>query len=132
MEILETINIERQIVAIYHLYCEAVDTKEFERLEGVFSVDCKREYKHLDGTSEERDTDSSGESGHGYQILVKRLHRDLGAQTNIVTQHNVLNFRCKIHAPTSATARCNYYAVHKRLSDKDVFSAGVSIMTILP
>jgi hypothetical protein len=36
MDLLETIKMERDIEAVYNLYCDSIDAKAFERLDEVY------------------------------------------------------------------------------------------------
>jgi hypothetical protein len=104
MDVLATLNDERDIRRLYVRYCDVIDSKEFDRLDEVFTQDCLGDYRDSHGTVQE-----------GLAPLIAHLHANLGsASTCGPTHHNVLNFRIDPDGDT-ATGVVHFYAVHRGL-----------------
>jgi ketosteroid isomerase-like protein len=102
MDILSTLNDERDIQRVYLRYCDVIDAKQFDRLDEVFTQDCVGDYR-----------DSHGTVQQGLAPLLVHLHVNLGSGSTCgPTHHNVLNFRIDCHGDT-ATAAVHFYAVHQ-------------------
>jgi ketosteroid isomerase-like protein len=101
MDILATLNDERDIQRVYLRYCDVIDAKQFDRLDEVFTRDCVGDYR-----------DSHGKVQEGLAPLIALLHVNLGTGSTCgPTHHNVLNFRIDSDGDT-ATAFVHFYAVH--------------------
>jgi 3-phenylpropionate/cinnamic acid dioxygenase small subunit len=95
------------IEQVYNRYCELIDSKDFDRLDEVFTADTVGEYKGYDNV-----TRSLGE-------LLAAMHLNLGAGSNCgATHHNVGNFRIAVDGDR-AEAKVHYYAVHRGLGPFD-------------
>jgi ketosteroid isomerase-like protein len=102
VDILATLKDERAIQRVYLRYCDVIDSKDFDRLDEVFTADCVGDYRDSHGTVQE-----------GLAPLLVHLHTNLGlGSTCGATHHNVLNFRIDSTGDT-ATAVVHFYAVHR-------------------
>ncbi|MGF7151111.1 3-phenylpropionate/cinnamic acid dioxygenase small subunit [Sphingomonas zeicaulis] len=92
------------IAQVYIRYCEIVDSKDFDRMDEVFTEDAVGDYTQALGP---------GVISPDRASLIASMHANLGPQSSCgATHHNVLNFR--IHPDgDNATAKVNYYAVHR-------------------
>lgn len=92
------------IAQVYFRYCEIVDSKDFDRMDEVFTEEAVGDYTQALGP---------GVISPNRASLIASMHANLGPQSNCgATHHNVLNFRILPNGDT-ATARVNYYAVHR-------------------
>lgn len=92
------------IAQIYIRYCEIVDSKDFDRMDEVFTEDAVGDYTQALGP---------GVTSPDRASLIASMHANLGPQSSCgATHHNVLNFRIT-PAGDTATAKVNYYAVHR-------------------
>lgn len=98
------------IAQVYVRYCEIVDSKDFDRMDEVFTEDAVGDYTQALGP---------GVISPNRASLIASMHANLGPQSNCgATHHNVLNFR--IHsAGDTATAKVHYYAVHRGRAAQD-------------
>lgn len=98
------------IAQVYVRYCEIVDSKDFDRMDEVFTEDVVGDYTQALGP---------GVISPNRASLIASMHANLGPQSNCgATHHNVLNFR--IHpAGDTATAKVHYYAVHRGRAAQD-------------
>lgn len=91
------------IEQVYIRYCELIDSKNFDRLDEVFTTDTVGEYRGYGNVTRSLDQ------------LLAAMHHNLGAGSYCgATHHNVSNFRISVDGD-SAMARVNYYAVHRGL-----------------
>ncbi|AHE53279.1 nuclear transport factor 2 family protein [Sphingomonas sanxanigenens] len=97
--------IEKDAIAqVYVRYCEIVDSKDFDRMDEVFTEDAVGDYTQALGP---------GVISPNRASLIASMHANLGPQSSCgATHHNVLNFRIRTDGD-SATARVHYYAVHR-------------------
>jgi len=96
------------IQQVYVRYCEIVDSKQFEHMVEVFTPDTVGDYTQAYGP---------GVVMNGVQVTISLMQRNLGELSNCgPTHHNVGNFRIRVHGNT-ATARVNFYAVHRGIRD---------------
>lgn len=92
------------IEQVYIRYCTLVDAKAFDDLDEVFTADATGDYSQA--------------LGHGVispdrASLIASMHHNLGKGSDCgATHHNVGNFRISV-ANDTATAKVNYYAVHR-------------------
>lgn len=92
------------IAQVYIRYCEIVDSKRFDEMDEVFTADCVGDYSQALGP---------GVISPNRASLVASMHANLGeGSTCGATHHNVMNFRIAV-AGDCATAKVNYYAVHR-------------------
>ena len=107
MDILSYLQDRDEIERAYYLYCEAIDTKEFDRLVGVFSEDTVGDYRAVPGKKliENRDD------------LLATIRNNLGPGSFCGrTHHNVTNLRLQVDGD-SAESWAHYYAVHEGALD---------------
>jgi 3-phenylpropionate/cinnamic acid dioxygenase small subunit len=94
---------ERAIEAVYVRYCELVDSKDFDRLDEVFTAETRGDYSQALGP---------GVVIEGLPALVAAMHANLGAGSSCgATHHNVANFRIAVNGDR-ATAKVHYIAAH--------------------
>lgn len=92
------------IEQVYIRYCEIVDSKRFDEMDEVFTVDCVGDYTQALGP---------GVISPDRASLIASMHANLGEGSHCgATHHNVMNFRIAV-AGDRATAKVNYYAVHR-------------------
>lgn len=92
------------IAQVYIRYCEIVDSKRFDEMDEVFTADCVGDYSQALGP---------GVVSPDRASLVASMHANLGEGSACgATHHNVMNFRIAV-AGDRATAKVNYYAVHR-------------------
>lgn len=92
------------IQRVYVRYCEIVDAKDFDRMDEVFTADCTGDYTQALGP---------GVISPDRASLIASMHANLGPESSCgATHHNVLNFRIELDGDR-ATAKVNYYAVHR-------------------
>lgn len=92
------------IEQVYIRYCELVDSKQFDRMDEVFTADCVGDYTQSLGP---------GVISPDRASLIASMHANLGADSHCgATQHNVQNFRIATDGDT-AHAKVHYYAVHR-------------------
>ncbi len=104
MDALTRIVEERAIEQIYIRYCELIDSKDFDRLDEVFTDDTRGDYSQALG---------DGVVTEGLAMLIGAMHANLGARSSCgATHHNVTNFRITVEGATSARARVHYIAAH--------------------
>jgi hypothetical protein len=93
------------IEQVYILYCDAIDTKTFDRLVGVFTPDTIGDYSTLYGGAETL--------RKGRDEIIRRMHWGLGVGSNCgATHHTVGNFIVEVTGDT-ARAQVNYTAMHR-------------------
>ena len=100
---LSTLIDERAIQRVYMLYCDLVDTKDFDRLGEVFTDDTHHDYTQALG---------EGVITDGVEMIIGAMHANLGAHSLCAaTHHNVTNFRIDVAGDT-AQAKVHYIAAH--------------------
>lgn len=98
------------IQQVYVRYCEIVDAKRFDEMTEVFTADCIGDYTQALGP---------GVISPDRASLIASMHANLGEGSNCsATHHNVMNFRIRIDGDR-ATAKVNYYAVHRGCGDHE-------------
>lgn len=94
---------ERAIEQVYLRYCELVDSKDFTRLDEVFTADTRGDYSQAPG---------AGVTTDGLAALIGAMQHNLGAGSHCgATHHNVTNFRIAVDGDR-ATASVHYIAAH--------------------
>jgi ketosteroid isomerase-like protein len=107
---LQDLNDERDIRAVYCLYCDIIDDKDFDRLTEVFTEDAYQDYRQTLGPDGIR---------RGTAELIAGAHKHMGKDSYCgQTHHNVMNFRIDVAGDT-ATAKVHYYAVHRGVGKYD-------------
>jgi hypothetical protein len=95
-----------EIEQVYFLYCDLIDTKDFDGLTGVFTPDTVGDYRSIPGKH----------LVAGLAPLVESMHHNMGAGSNCGrTHHNVMNLRASIDGDHART-RAHYFAVHRGLN----------------
>ena len=93
---------ERAISRIYMRYCDIVDSKDFDRLDEVFTPDTQHDYTQS----------MPGVVTDNLAMIVGAMTLNLGAGSLCgATHHNVTNFRIEVTGD-SATAKVHYIAAH--------------------
>jgi len=96
-----------EIEQAYYLYCEAIDTKQFGRLVGVFSEDTVGDYRAVPGKRRIEGRDQ----------LLATMATNLGPGSFCGrTHHNVSNIRLQVDGD-EAESWAHYYAVHEGALD---------------
>lgn len=107
---LQDLNDERDIRAVYCLYCDIIDDKDFDRLTEVFTEDAYQDYRQTLGPDGIR---------RGTAELIAGAHKHMGKGSYCgQTHHNVMNFRIDVSGD-AATAKVHYYAVHRGVGKYD-------------
>lgn len=107
MDFLTYLQVRDEVERAYHLYCEAIDTKQFDRLVGVFTEDTVGDYRAVPGKK------LIGNRAD----LISTIWTNLGPGSFCGrTHHNVTNIRLTVDGDT-AESRAHYYAVHEGALD---------------
>jgi ketosteroid isomerase-like protein len=107
MDFLQYLKDRHEIEQAYYLYCEAIDTKQLDRLVGVFSEDTVGDYRAVPGKLLIGSRDD----------LLKNMWNNLGPGSFCGrTHHNVTNLRLEVDGDT-AESWAHYYAVHEGALD---------------
>lgn len=94
---------ERAITHVYMRYCDLVDTKDFDRLDEVFTADTRGDYTQALGP---------GVVTEGLEAIIGAMHANLGTHSHCgATHHNVTNFRIMVEGDV-ARAKVHYIAAH--------------------
>lgn len=98
----------RAIEQLYVRYCELVDTKDFDRMDEVFTADAPGDYSQALGP---------GAMMPDRAALIGAMHANLGEHSHCgATHHNVGNFRVDLEGD-EARAKVHYFAVHEGTGD---------------
>jgi ketosteroid isomerase-like protein len=107
MDTLQYLADRAEIEQVYYLYCEAIDTKQFDRLVGVFTEDTVGDYRAVPGKLLIEDR----------AALLKNMWNNLGPGSFCgQTHHNVTNIRLRVDGDR-AESWAHYYAVHEGALD---------------